>query len=80
MEEKTKCTVESMGRKCVCVCCDLKQECMAKRVVDKAINFCNKIDIVVNNCAVQFITDDILDITEEQLDCTLKLTYIHTFL
>lgn len=76
--EETKCTVESMGRKCVCVCCDLKQECMAKRVVDKAINCFNKIDIVVNNCAVQFITDDILDITEEQLDCTFK-TNIYSY-
>lgn len=43
---------------------------MASEVVRRALNRFGQIDILVNNHAVQFITDSILNISEEQLDRT----------
>lgn len=69
---ETKHRVESMGRRCVLVPGDLKQASMAKQVVCRAIDVFGKLDILVNNHAVQFIQNDIQNITEEQLDLTFR--------
>ena len=51
---------------------------MASEVVRRALNRFGQIDILVNNHAVQFVTDSILNISEEQLDRTFK-TNIYSF-
>lgn len=69
---ETKRRVESMGRRCVLIPGDLKQASMAKQVVCRAIDVFGKLDILVNNHAIQFIQNDIQNITEEQLDLTFR--------
>lgn len=70
--EETKKTVEELGSKCLLISCDLTNESNSNKVVNKVLEVFGKIDILVNNCAVQFIQKNILDITIEQLDLTFK--------
>ena len=75
---ETKAYIEYLGRKCLLVPGDLRDEEMSKLVVEKAIECFGKIDILVNNHAVQFVQNSILDITSEQLDTTFK-TNVYPF-
>jgi NAD(P)-dependent dehydrogenase (short-subunit alcohol dehydrogenase family) len=70
--------VQEAGRHCVLVKCDLKQEQSAKQVVDTAINEFGRIDILVNNIAVQYTQNSIEDITSEQLNNTFA-TNIYSY-
>lgn len=64
--------VQQTGRRCVLVKCDLRQEQSAREVVDTTLREFGKIDILVNNIAVQYPQNSIEDITAEQLDNTFK--------
>ena len=67
-----------LGQECILIPGDLtKKEC-AEEVVQKTLHHFGKIDILINNHAVQFVADSILDISEEQLDLTFK-TNIYSF-
>lgn len=68
--EKTAEMVKASGRRCVLVQCDLKQEAAASEVVDAAMKEFGHIDVLVNNIAVQFPQNSILDISAEQLGTT----------
>jgi NAD(P)-dependent dehydrogenase (short-subunit alcohol dehydrogenase family) len=76
--DETKAYIEGLGRKCILIPGDLRDEEMSKVVVDKTLDCFGKIDILVNNHAVQFIQQSILDITAEQLDNTFK-TNVYSF-
>ncbi len=76
--QETKARVEQLGRKCMVFAGDLKQEETAQAVVQEAIKNFGKIDILVNNHAVQHIQKSIADITAEQLDETFR-TNIYAF-
>lgn len=70
--------VQSAGRRCVAVKCDLKQEACAQQVVDAAMQEFGHIDVLVNNIAVQFPQDKIENISAEQLNETFT-TNIFSF-
>lgn len=70
--------VKSLGRKCIAVRGDLQKEENCKLVITKAIEEFDKIDVLVNNHAVQYIQQSILDIDEEQLEKTFR-TNIFSF-
>lgn len=70
--------IKEIGRDCILVPGDLTNKEMANEVVRRALNRFGQIDILVNNHGIQFVTDSILDITEEQLDRTFK-TNIYSF-
>lgn len=75
---ETKRHVESIGRSCLTIACDLRSEEAAGAVVAKTIERYGKLDCLVNNHAVQFLQKSILDITEEQLEATFR-TNIYSF-
>ena len=70
--------VETLGRKCIAIKGDLQKEENCKLVIDKTLEEFGKIDILVNNHAVQYIQQSILDIAEEQLEKTFR-TNIFSF-
>ena len=70
--------VSTLGRKCIAIKGDLQEEENCKLVINKALNEFGKIDILVNNHAVQYIQQSILDIDNEQLEKTFK-TNIFSF-
>ncbi len=75
---ETKKIVENLGRKCLLFSGDLRDPGLSKYIVDKTMNTFGKIDILINNCGVQFPQDSILDISNNQLKDTFE-TNIYTF-
>lgn len=76
--KETREHIETLGKKCVAIRGDLQEENTCKEVIQKTIDEFGKIDILVNNHAVQYIQQSILDITAEQLEKTFK-TNIFSF-
>lgn len=71
--------VENMGRRCILVKCDLRQEASSEQVADTAIKELGHIDILVNNIAVQYPQNSIKDITAEQLHNTFATNIFSYF-
>ncbi|MGG7619397.1 SDR family oxidoreductase [Bacillus coreaensis] len=70
--------IQELGGESLLVPIDLREEKSAQVVVDKTLEAFGKIDILVNNHAVQFVQKSILDITAEQLLNTFQ-TNIFSF-
>ena len=70
--------VNELGRKCIAIKGDLQEEKNCKLVIEKALNKFGKIDILINNHAVQYIQQSILDIDNDQLEKTFR-TNIFSF-
>ena len=75
---ETKSLIEAQGRRCILISGDLKSQAFCKEIVDTTIKTFGKLDILVNNAAVQFVQKNILDITSKQLEDTFK-TNIFSF-
>lgn len=60
--------IKELGGECLLICGDLKDPDFAKYCVDKTVERFGKLDILVNNHAMQFIKRSISDITHEQLE------------
>ena len=74
----TKEIIEKCGRHCLLIEGDLRDENFSKYIVEATLKYLNKIDILVNNCGVQFPQESILDISSEQLKDTFE-TNIFSF-
>ena len=74
----TKQIVESFGRKCILISGDLRDENLSSYIAQTTMNTFGKIDVLINNCGVQFPQNSILDITSSQLKDTFE-TNIFTF-
>lgn len=70
--EETYRRIEELGGKALLLCGDLKNPSFAQYCVDKTIKCFGKLDVLVNNHAVQFVQRSILDITHEQLEFTFR--------
>lgn len=75
---KTKQLVENLGRRCLLIAGDLRDENFSYYIVDCAIKTFGKIDVLINNCGVQFPQNSILDISSQQLKDTFE-TNIFSF-
>ncbi len=74
----TKNYIEKFGGKCSLFPGDLRDENLCKYIADCTYSEFGKIDILVNNCGVQFPQNSILDISANQLRDTFE-TNIFTF-
>lgn len=74
----TKQLIEGLGRKCLLIPGDLRDENLSKYIAETTMKTFGKIDILVNNCGVQFPQDSILNISSQQLKDTFE-TNIYTF-
>ena len=74
----TKQIVESYGRRCILIPGDLRDENLSTYIAQTTMNALGKIDVLINNCGVQFPQNSILDITSKQLKDTFE-TNIFTF-
>lgn len=77
--QETKSRIEEIGRRCLLNPCDLTIPKSSQEVVENTINYFGKIDILVNNCAVQYVQDDFLNISIEQLEKTFKTNIFSYF-
>lgn len=77
--EETKNIIEQKGRKCLLIPGDVSDENFCVLAVQKTIETFKKIDILVNNAAVQFPQNSIEDITTAQLEKTFKTNIFSMF-
>lgn len=64
--------IERMGRKGIAVSGDIADEKHCKKLVSQVIKAFGKLDILVNNAAVQYPQDDLEKITAAQLEKTFR--------
>jgi len=64
--------IKHLGGRCLSICGDLKDPNFVRYCVDKTMRCFGKLDILVNNHAVQYIQRSILDISHEQLEFTFR--------
>lgn len=64
--------IEELGGQFLLICGDLKDPDFAKCCVERTIERFGRLDILVNNHAVQFIQRSILDISHDQLELTFR--------
>lgn len=77
--QNAKRLVEAKGVKCMPVAVDLKDEQAAAQAAELAAKELGGIDILVNNVAVQYPQNSILDITAEQLRHTFESNFYSYF-
>lgn len=77
--EVTKKHIEDYGRKAVLIPGDVTDDQHCAGIVQKAIDTFGRIDILVNNAAVQYPQASLTDITNEQLHKTFATNIFHHF-
>lgn len=76
---ETKRRVEELGRRCLSIAGDLRHPGTSRDVIGQTIETFGRLDILVNNCAVQYPQNSILDISDEQLDNTFRTNLFSFF-
>lgn len=77
--KETKKEVEGYGRRCIIIKADLSKEAHCKKVVNRAVRECGKIDILINNAATHYEQKRLKDITTEQLIKTFETNFYSVF-
>lgn len=77
--EQTKKLIENLGRECIVMQGDISDLNFCKKIVNDTIAKFNKIDILVNNAAVQYQCNDIKNLQDTQFDKTIKTNIYGTF-
>lgn len=75
----TKNIVDGLGVKCTLMAGDIGDVIFCNSVIDKTIQEYGKIDILVNNAAVQYECTDIKQLSDQQFDKTFKTNVYGTF-
>ncbi|KAJ3334054.1 hypothetical protein HDU93_008228 [Gonapodya sp. JEL0774] len=80
---ETKKMVEKEGSACLTIACDIaKGENECRRIVDKVVESPEsggKIHVLVNNAAVQFMTESITELASDQLELTFRTNIFAMF-
>ncbi|WP_027955868.1 SDR family oxidoreductase [Halobacillus kuroshimensis] len=77
--EYTKKQVEAEGRRAILIAGDVGEESVCQEAVERTVKELGKLDILVNNAAEQHPTDDLLNISTEQLESTFKTNIYSVF-
>jgi NAD(P)-dependent dehydrogenase (short-subunit alcohol dehydrogenase family) len=70
--EETKRAVEQEGRRCVLIPGDVSEAAFCKAAIEKTVAEFGKLDVLVNNAAFQEHVSDILNLTDDHFDRTIK--------
>jgi len=77
--EETKKLIDDIGRKCTIIAGDISDYNFCNSVLEQTIEEYGKIDILVNNSAVQYVCTDIKQLTNDQFDRTFKVNVYGAF-
>ncbi|MCI1966214.1 MAG: SDR family oxidoreductase [Oscillospiraceae bacterium] len=77
--DQTCAMVQAVGRRCTAAQCDLRREDCAKRLIDQTMSDFGRIDVLVNNIAVQFPQNQLEQISSEQLKNTFETNLFSYF-
>ncbi|MBY0123381.1 SDR family oxidoreductase [Bacillus sp. S/N-304-OC-R1] len=76
---ETEQRIKELGGEALFIAADLRDENTSSYVVEQTLKRFGKIDILINNHAVQFVQNSILDITKEQLENTFQTNIFSYF-
>jgi len=76
---ETKEFLENLGGSCLLLAGDVKDSKFCDYIVKKTIDTFGRIDILVNNAAVQYQQKSLLDISDEQFDYTMRTNMYSIF-
>jgi NAD(P)-dependent dehydrogenase (short-subunit alcohol dehydrogenase family) len=76
---ETAAEVEKLGRRCIAIAADLRDVDECRRAVDEAVDALGRLDVLVNNAAMQVKQDRFEDITAEQLEDTFRTNVFAMF-
>ncbi|MDF2588596.1 MAG: family oxidoreductase [Anaerocolumna sp.] len=76
----TKSYIEAQGRKCLLIAGDIRDETFCKNVVCSCLSVLGRLDVLVNNAAVQFPQASIENITYEQMELTFQVNFFGIFI
>lgn len=71
--------IRQLGGKCLLLKGDLKDPCFVKTCVEQTLRCFGSLDILVNNHALQFVQESILDISQEQLHLVFETNVFSFF-
>ena len=77
--KETALAITKYGKEALLIATDISIEENCKKIVDQTIKRFGKIDILVNNAAVQYEQEDIKDISADQLDRTFRVNIYSQF-
>jgi NAD(P)-dependent dehydrogenase (short-subunit alcohol dehydrogenase family) len=77
--KKTAADVRKYGKEALLISTDISQETNCKNAVDQTLERFKRIDILVNNAAVQYEQENIEDISAQQLEYTFKVNIFSYF-
>ncbi|WP_182201316.1 SDR family oxidoreductase [Paraliobacillus salinarum] len=76
---ETKKLVEEYGGECILLPGDIKDPDHCVSLVEKTVNYFGKLNILVNNAAIQYVKEDILDIPNEQFEEVFQTNFFSQF-
>jgi NAD(P)-dependent dehydrogenase (short-subunit alcohol dehydrogenase family) len=77
--EETKRQVEQEGRRCLLIAGDVGDEKFCRQAVQKTVDELKRLNILVNNAAVQYPQESIEEISAEQLEKTFRTNFFSYF-
>ncbi|QKY70113.1 SDR family oxidoreductase [Lentibacillus sp. CBA3610] len=77
--EETKKMVESEGAQCLLLPGDIKDEQHCIDIVEKTVEAFGKLNILVNNAAIQYVREDLLDISSEEFEEVFRTNFFSHF-
>ncbi|MFS0562205.1 SDR family oxidoreductase [Terribacillus sp. 179-K 1B1 HS] len=77
--EETKRLVEAEGKRCLLLPGDIKDEEHCISLVEKTVEEFGKINILVNNAAIQYVREDVLEISSEQFEEVFRVNFFSQF-
>lgn len=77
--QETQKLVEEAGKRCLLIRGDIKQSSFCKEAVEKTVAELGKLNILVNNAAVQYPQEELEAIDDEQLETTFKTNIFAQF-
>lgn len=75
----TAAEMNKYGQEALLLATDIAEEKNCRMAIEKCMEYFNRIDILINNAAVQFPQVSITDITAEQLDLTFRINVFSQF-
>lgn len=77
--QETQRIVESYGSECLLLPGDLRSKCHCEQIVKDTYEYYGRLDILINNAAVQFPQDDFQNISQNQLETTFEINVFPIF-
>lgn len=73
--KKTQKLIQKLDQPCILLPGDISEQAFCQQVIDKTIAEFGRLDVLINNAAVQFPAEELDDISPEQLELTFRTNF-----